>query len=69
MNRDLIIVAISLATWGIGEGLFFFFQPLYLEELGANPVQIGDILSIVSIPWQWLTFRLDSWQTASDAGR
>jgi MFS family permease len=49
MNRDLIIVAISLATWGIGEGLFFFFQPLYLEELGANPVQIGDILSIVSI--------------------
>ena len=49
MNRDLIIVAISLATWGIGEGLFFFFQPLYLQELGANPVQIGDILSIVSI--------------------
>jgi MFS family permease len=49
MNRDLIIVSISLATWGFGEGLFFFFQPLYLQELGANPVQIGDILSIVSI--------------------
>lgn len=49
MNRDLTIVALSLVTWGIGEGLFFFFQPLYLEELGASPVQIGDILSIVSI--------------------
>ena len=49
MNRDLIIVALSLVTWGVGEGLFFFFQPLYLEELGASPVQIGDILSIVSV--------------------
>lgn len=49
MNRNLIIVALSLATWGIGEGLFFFFQPLYLQQLGASPVQIGDILSLVSI--------------------
>ena len=49
MNRDLTFVGLALMTWGVGEGLFFFFQPLYLQELGANPVQIGDILSIVSV--------------------
>jgi MFS family permease len=49
MNRDLLIVAVALSIWGIGEGLFFFFQPLYLQQLGANPIQIGEILSIVSV--------------------
>jgi MFS family permease len=31
-------------TWGIGEGMFFYFQPLYLKELGADPVTIGIVL-------------------------
>jgi MFS family permease len=31
-------------AWGLGEGLFIFFQPLYLEELGADPILIGTIL-------------------------
>jgi MFS family permease len=31
-------------TWGIGDGLFIFFQPIYLEELGADPILIGTIL-------------------------
>jgi MFS family permease len=44
LSRDLILVAISLVTWGIGEGMFYFFQPLYLQELGADPQQIGLIL-------------------------
>ncbi len=47
MNRNLILVAIALFTWGIGEGAFFYFQPLYLEELGASPIAIGSILSAV----------------------
>lgn len=33
-------------VWGIGEGLFYIFQPLYLQELGADPIRIGLILSI-----------------------
>ncbi len=49
MSRDLILVALSLATWGIGEGMFFYFQPLYLEQLGASPVGIGAILSAVGV--------------------
>ncbi len=44
MNRSLLFIALSLFTWGIGEGMFFNFSPIYLEELGSNPQQIGLIL-------------------------
>ena len=40
MSADLILVAFSLFTWGIGEGMFFYFQPIYLQELGADPERI-----------------------------
>ncbi len=44
MSRDLRILAASLFVWGIGEGLFFYFQPLYLQQLGASPKVIGAIM-------------------------
>jgi MFS family permease len=44
MNRSLILIALAMFAWGMGEGLFFFFQPIYMEQLGANPLQIGAIL-------------------------
>lgn len=44
MNASLLWIASALFTWGIGEGLFFYFQPIYLKQLGANPLQIGAIL-------------------------
>jgi MFS family permease len=49
MSRDLILIGLALMTWGIGEGMFFYFQPLYLEQLGASPVVIGGILGAVGI--------------------
>ncbi|MEA3350446.1 MAG: MFS transporter [Chloroflexota bacterium] len=49
MNRDLILIAIALFTWGIGEGSFYYFQPLYLEEMGASPISIGTILGAAGI--------------------
>lgn len=49
MSRDLILVALSLATWGLGEGMFYFFQPLYLEKLGADPIRIGGILGVTGL--------------------
>lgn len=49
MNRDLGFVALALMTWGVGEGMFYFFQPLYLQQLGADPVQIGGIIGIVGL--------------------
>jgi len=36
-------------TWGLGEGMFYFFQPLYLQELGADPLKIGSILGLVGL--------------------
>ena len=44
MKRDLILIGISMFAWGVGEGMFIFFQPIYLEELGADPILIGTIL-------------------------
>lgn len=46
MNRNLIFIAFALFTWGIGEGMFINFQPIYLEELGSNPQQVGFFLSL-----------------------
>ena len=46
MTRDLKIVAAAMLTWGIGEGMFFIFQPLYLQQLGADPIIIGLILGV-----------------------
>jgi len=44
MKRDLILIGIAMFGWGLGEGLFIFFQPIYLQELGADPILIGTIL-------------------------
>ncbi len=49
MSNDLLLVALSLVTWGVGEGMFLYFEPLYLQELGANPILIGGILGSVGL--------------------
>lgn len=49
MNRDTGLVALALLLWGFGEGLFLHIQPLYIEALGADPVQIGGLLSVAAI--------------------
>ena len=49
MSPDLILLGISLMIWGVGESMFFIFQPLYLQQLGANPVTIGVILGAAGI--------------------
>jgi MFS family permease len=47
--RNLGLLVGALFLWSFGEGLFFIFQPLYLESFGATPVQIGLILAIASL--------------------
>ncbi len=49
MSKDLILIALSLMTWGIGEGMFLFFQAPYLEQMGADSLQIGRILGLVGM--------------------
>jgi MFS family permease len=49
LKPSLILVAFSLFTWGIGEGMFFIFQPIYLQQLGADPLAIGAILGLAGL--------------------
>jgi MFS family permease len=35
-----------MLLWGIGEGMFAYFQAIYLESLGARPLQIGLIFGL-----------------------
>ncbi len=49
MSGDLILLGISLMTWGVGEAMFLIFQPLYLQQLGANPLSIGAIFGAAGI--------------------
>ena len=46
MSRDLKIISAAMLIWGVGEGMFFIFQPLYIQQLGADPILIGLILGI-----------------------
>jgi MFS family permease len=52
-------------VWGLGEGAFFSFQPLYLQQLGADPIKIGAILggyglaqTLAHIPAGYLSDRI-----------
>lgn len=48
MTRDLRLVGVSLLGWGIGEGLFIIFLPIYLGQLGADPARIGAVLGLTT---------------------
>ncbi len=46
LSRDNRLLGLSVLLWGIGDGLYIYIQPLYLAELGADPVAIGSILAL-----------------------
>lgn len=47
MNPNLIFIALALLFWGIGEGAFFNFVPIYLEQgFSLSESQIGIILGV-----------------------
>jgi MFS family permease len=65
MRRDLLLIAISMFAWGCGEGMFLYFQPIYLQQMGADPLRIGAILggfavvmTVTHIPAGYLSDRL-----------
>ena len=49
MPRGLAIISSALFIWGIGEGLFWIYQPFYLTQLGADPVAIGFTLGAAGL--------------------
>lgn len=65
MSRDLRLLILALFTWGIGEGMFIFFQPIALRSWGASPVLIGVIYGlagfanvVVQLPVGYITDRI-----------
>ena len=65
MNPSLLWLGVALLTWGIGEGMFYMFQPIYLQQLGADPIQVGMILgalgfvmTLAHIPAGYLSDRI-----------
>lgn len=49
LSRDNFLIMLSMFFWASGDGLWFYLQPLYIKSLGANPLQIGFVLSVAPI--------------------
>src|SRR5512146_2141618 len=61
MSRDNKLIFWSMLVWGVGEGLWWYLLPIHIGNLGADPVQIGFVLSagmvlmtLTFIPSGWL---------------
>ncbi len=48
MSRDIKLVTLALFLWGSGEGLFVYILPLYMEQLGATPQEVGAVLGLAA---------------------
>jgi MFS family permease len=49
LSRDNFLIMLSMLLWGSGAGLWFYIQPLYVKSLGADPLQIGLVLSVAPV--------------------
>jgi len=66
MSRNVRLLLLSYLTWGFGEGLFVYFEPLFLEQIGASYRQISFALAASAIvvtflylPAGWLGDRIE----------
>src|SRR5512136_3135732 len=48
MSRDIKIITLALFLWGGGEGLFLYIMPLYMQQLGAAPQEVGAVLGLAA---------------------
>lgn len=46
LSPDNRRMALAMFLWACGEGMFIYLQPIYIQQLGADPVQIGTVLSL-----------------------
>ncbi|MGB8980670.1 MAG: MFS transporter [Anaerolineales bacterium] len=66
MNRNLLFIALALLLWGFGEGMFFNFVPIYLDnqfflskyEIGLVLGAFGFAMAITHIPAGHLADRI-----------
>jgi DHA1 family tetracycline resistance protein-like MFS transporter len=47
LNRDLKLLFGATFIGAFGDGLYFYILPLYIRELGANPVEVGTFFSVM----------------------
>ena len=45
LTRDVLLICLSNTVGAFGEGLYFWFFPLYVRSLGADYVQLGLVIS------------------------
>src|SRR5512143_2542714 len=48
MSRDIKLVTLALFLWGSGDGLFLYIMPLYMQQLGATPQEVGAVLGLAA---------------------
>ncbi len=48
MSRDIKLITFALFLWGSGEGLFLYILPLYMQQLGAAPAEVGSVLGLAA---------------------
>jgi predicted MFS family arabinose efflux permease len=48
VDRDTALLVAANLLWGIGSGLYAAIWPLFVQRLGASPVQIGLALSLTT---------------------
>ncbi len=66
MNRNLVFIALALFSWGLGEGMFFNFVPIYLgnqfllgeQQIGFVLGAFGFFMAITHIPSGYLADRV-----------
>ncbi len=46
LSRDNRLIALSWFLWGVSEGVWFYVYPLYIKSLGADPEEIGFVISV-----------------------
>jgi len=47
LNRDLKLLFVATFIGAFGDGLYFYILPLYVRELGADPVEVGTFFSVM----------------------
>lgn len=66
MNRNLLLITVALLLWGLGEGMFYSFVPIYLDNqflldidaIGWALGAYGFAMAITHIPAGWLADRV-----------
>jgi MFS family permease len=61
LDRDFVLIYLSILLWGFGVFLYTYIQPLYITQLGATPAQVGLTLGLGSLLVTFLYAPIGLW--------